>query len=742
MTTRNLKRNSFSAVFTLSGFAFMEQVFGVIERITFQNDENGYTVAKINIHKQKELVCIVGFLPLINPGVTVRCEGEWRQHLVHGQQFEVKSYSIEAPANLLGIKKYLGSGLVKGIGPVYAEKIVDYFGLETLNIIDKFPARLNEIKGIGKKKINLIATCWADQKSIRDVMVFLQGHGVSPAFAQKIYKVYQKESIKKVTENPFQLARDIFGIGFKTADTLASKLNILKDSTVRIDAGVEYVLSELSNDGHVCYPVDEFLNYAEKLLEVPSSMIEQRLHVLKQAEYIEIFKLVFDTDLKPFIWLKSLFNAEIGIAREIKRLNEEPSVLRKVQLEKAVEWVQEKLQIELAEQQIQAVKQGLSEKVQVITGGPGTGKSTITKAILHISEKLTSHILLAAPTGRAAKRMSEITGKTAKTIHSLLEFDFKKGGFKRCRENPLECDLIIVDEASMIDTPLMYNLLKAIPSHARLILIGDVHQLPSVGPGNVLKEMISSKRLPVTILTEIFRQAKGSKIILNAHLINNGLYPDIRHAPDSDFFFIEAAEVEQVLKEIVTLAIQRLPQKYNLHPLNDIQVLAPMKKGMVGTENLNAVLQQELNAKDASLMRFGRKFMVGDKVMQIRNNYQKEVFNGDVGRIVAIDFIEQSLLVCFDDKEILYESAELDELVLAYAVSVHKYQGSECPCIVMPVHTTHFKLLQRNLLYTGVTRGKRLVVLVGTKKALAMAVKNDEVKKRYTGLKSALLGVL
>ena len=722
----------------------MEQVQGYIERITFQNEENGYTVAQLKSHNCNDLLCVVGIMPTALPGVTLRCYGFWKQHLVHGRQFEVAKYTVEAPADLLGIKKYLGSGLIRGVGPVYAEKIVSQFGLDTLHIIDQSPQQLLQIKGLGKKRLSKIISCWQDQKIIRDVMIFLQGHGVSPAFAQKIFKTYGQESIKKVEENPFQLAKDIFGIGFKTADGLASKMGILKDAVFRIDAGIEYVLSELSNDGHVCYPIEEFLPIAETLLEVPKEMIEQRLSFQQSEERIQLFRIVFEGNLREFIWLTSLFLAETGIAREIKRLKESPCALRSVDAPKALSWVQEKLQISLAAQQVQAVASSLSEKVQIITGGPGTGKSTITNGILKIVEKLTApeKIILAAPTGRAAKRMSEITQKKAKTIHSLLEFDFKNGGFKKRRDNPLDCDLIIVDEASMIDTLLMNSLLKAIPSHARVIFVGDVNQLPSVGPGNVLKEMIASMQIPVTRLTEIFRQAQGSRIVTNAHLVNEGSFPDIRLMPDSDFFFIEANESEDVLKEIVSLVTQRLPQKYGLHPVNEIQVLAPMKRGLIGTENLNAVLQGELNPKNDPLMRFGRRFLPGDKVMQIRNNYQKEIFNGDIGRISTIDLIDQELVVIFDEREVVYEFSELDELVLAYAVSVHKFQGSEYPCVVMPLSTAHYILLHRNLLYTGMTRGKKLFVLVGSKKALAMAVKNNEVQKRYTGLKQALMGYL
>lgn len=721
----------------------MEQLTGYIERITFQNPENGYTVAQLQDPKRKTLVCIVGTLPSIRPGETVRCFGIFKHHLIHGHQFIVSNYQVEAPADILGIKKYLGSGLIKGIGHVYAGRIVEIFGIETLNIIDQSPERLLEIEGLGKKRLEKIKQCWSDQKSIREVMIFLQTYGVTPTYAQKIFKAYGSKSVEKVKENPYSLARDIFGIGFKTADTIAQKIGIAIDSPQRIDSGSEYVLSELSDEGHVCYPVSEFIIEAEKILEVNAELIKSRIDALQNENRIEQFNLVFNGALTPFIWSKPLFVSEVGIAREIARLKKAQCHLRHVDKEKALAWVQTHLQIKLAQNQQDAVACALSDKVQIITGGPGTGKSTITKAILSITEKLTSKICLAAPTGRAAKRMCEITGKKASTIHSLLEFDFKKGQFKKNRESPLDFDLIIIDEASMIDTYLMYSLLKAIPDSARLIFVGDINQLPSVGPGNVLKDMINSNCIPVTMLNEIFRQAAGSRIITNAHRINSGAFPDITNHSDSDFFFIESGEPEDVLNQIIALVGHRLPKKYGLDPVNEIQVLAPMKKGIIGTENLNNVLQEKLNPKnkDTPLLASGRKFLLGDKVMQLRNDYQKEVYNGDIGRITQINPTDQHLVVTFDDREVIYDSSDCDELILSYAVSIHKYQGSECPCVVIPVHTTHFKLLNRNLLYTAVTRGKKIVVLVGTKKALMIAVKNDEVKKRYTGLQEALIGI-
>ncbi len=716
----------------------MEQINGYIERITFHSDESGFTVAQLQQPKHRELTCIVGTMPGIQPGETVRCYGKWKSHLVHGNQFEIEKFSVEAPADLIGIKKYLGSGLIKGIGPKYSSKIVEKFGIETLNIIDQFPERLLEIPGFGRKKIECIKNCWTEQRSIRDVMVFLQGHGVSPAFAQKIFKTYGSKSVATVKENPYCLARDMFGVGFKTADNLAEKMGIGKESHQRTDAGIEYVLLELSQHGHVCYPVEEFLKEAEKTLEITAAQIEPRLQILQNEDRIELADIMGNGVKKPYVWIKYLFASEMGIAREMKRLKKGISLLRQIDKEKAIQWVQQQLNIELAENQKIAVAHAISGKLHIITGGPGTGKSTITNAILTIMDKLTTKICLAAPTGRAAKRMSEITGRKALTIHSLLEFDFK-GGFKRNRDNRLECDLIIIDEASMIDTSLMYNLLKAIPDQARVIFVGDINQLPSVGPGNVLRDMIGSRGIPVTTLKEIFRQAAGSHIITNAHKINNGLFPSLYNGKESDFFFMECEENEEVMNTIIKLVSQRLPNRYGFSPTADIQVLAPMKKGFIGTENLNIELQKTLNPKEIGLHRGFQKFHVGDKVMQTRNDYQKEVFNGDIGYIMNIDPDDQVVVIKFDDREVPYSYSEMDEVILAYAISIHKFQGSECPCVVMPIHTSHFIMLHRNLLYTGITRGKKLVVLVGTKKAISIAIHNDEVKKRYTSLQQALM---
>lgn len=708
----------------------MDQISGFIEALVYTQPENGFTVARLKEPKKKEFTVIVGYLPSIQPGETITCKGEWKLHPSHGYQFTVSEYDVNTPSDLAGIQKYLESGLVKGIGPVFAKKIVDQFGEKTLTVIEQTPYRLREISGLGEKKMASLIESWKQQKSIREVMLFLRSHGVSPSFAQKIYKAYGDESIAKVKENPYRLAKEIFGIGFKMADAIAIKLGFALYSPQRIEAGIEFVLWELSNEGHTCYPKSELLPLAHQILEVEIPSIEKEIEALLQKELL--------VEREHLLWLKPFIAYEQAIAKDLLRLVHSPQAIRPIDAAKAAEWVEEKLKVSFAEQQKKAVIQALTDKVHIITGGPGTGKSTITNAILRVSEKLTSSILLAAPTGRAAKRLSQITHRKAFTIHALLEMDFSSGGFKRGKENPLSCDLLIVDEASMIDTRLFFSLLKAIPSHARLLLVGDVDQLPSVGPGTVLRDLIDSKTLPVTRLTEIFRQAKGSRIITNAHRINQGEFPSLEAAEKSDFHFMEAETPEAIQQIILELVSKEIPKRWRFDRIEEIQVLSPMRKGVIGAEMLNEALQNLLNPHPKPLLRAGRRFHPNDKVMQIRNNYDKNVYNGDIGRIVHIDLVEQQVVVNFDENSVEYDFSELDELSLCYATSIHKYQGSECPCIVIPIHTSHFKLLHRNLLYTGVTRGKRQVYLVGTKKAVAIAVQNDQVKKRYTGLIQAI----
>ena len=712
----------------------MDEIYGFIESIVYADAEGGFTVARLKEPKKKELTCIVGLMPSLQPGETIRCKGFWKHHPEYGQQFEVKMFDLETPSDLLGIKKYLESGMIKGIGSVYAERIINAFGLATLNVIDQTPERLIEVPGIGEKRAQQIKECWDAQRSIRLVMICLRGLGVSPAFAQKIYKMYGEKSIEKVKLHPFQLAKEIHGIGFKTADAIAKATGIAHDSLERIESGIEHTLWELSNEGHVCYPETELILAVASILEVAAEKVKEGIDTLVKTDGL--------IRAQDKIWVKPLYFAESGIARELARLLHAACHLRPVQIDKAIEWVEKKLHIELAIEQREAIKLGMQEKVLIITGGPGTGKSTITKALLAITEKISPRILLAAPTGKAAKRMCEITGKKAWTIHSLLEMDFTKGTFKRGRNHPLDCDLIIIDETSMIDTQLMCYLLRAVPETARLILIGDVDQLPSVGPGTVLNDLLGNEQLCRIRLKKIFRQAAGSRIITNAHKINAGEFPDLSSKSGSDFQFIEASKPEEIVMHITDLIKNRLTKAYHFHRFEDIQVLSPMKRGLIGTENLNVVLQKELNPASNPLHRMGRCFYVGDKIMQIRNNYEKEVYNGDVGKIVEIDFTDNLLKAAFDGKIISYDFAEIDELQLAYAVSIHKFQGSECPCIIIPIHTSHFKMLYRNLLYTGLTRGKKRVIFIGTKQAVAISVQNADSQKRYTGLPEILQKIL
>lgn len=715
----------------------LETLSGTIDQIVYQNEENGYTVARLKSPVHKEAIVIVGSLMPIAAGEIITADGTWKHHPSFGRQFVVDAFEISLPKDLKGIERYLESGAIKGIGPTYAKRIVDYFGTKTFDILDHKIERLEEVEGIGEKRLEKIKASWVEQGAIRNVMVFLRGHNVSLSMAQKIYRRYKEQTLEIIQNNPYQLARDIHGIGFKTADALAQEIGIDKESKDRIQSGIEHILRVLCDEGHSCYPLSGLTKHGSTLLEVEEELIKKEVQpLISGGRLIGLFPHEHCEDM--ILWTKQMFEYEMSIVDEIGRLINSPCFLRSVDSEKAIDWAQEKLNIEFASEQKWAIEKSMQDKIHIITGGPGTGKSTITNAILTLSEKITTKILLAAPTGRAAKRLSEITRKKASTIHSLLEMDFTQGGFKRNRTNPLQCELLIIDEASMIDTHLMSSLLKAIPTKARVIIIGDIDQLPSVGPGSVLKDLIESETIPTTRLKEIFRQAKGSRIIRNAHKVNQGQFPELEEDPKSDFWFIALEKPEEIMARILHLVTEKLPETKGFHPFEEIQVLSPMKKGVLGTLNLNIALQDKLNPSLKRVTKMGRTFRLGDKVMQIRNNYDKLVFNGDVGRIVEIDEKEEELVVQFDGQQVEYNFTEIDELILAYAVSVHKYQGSECPVIVMPIHTSHFKLLVKNLVYTGITRGKKLVILVGSKRAVAMAVKSVSTDQRFTGLKNFL----
>lgn len=717
---------------------------GQIERVTFYNDETDFTIAKLKVSGYRDLVTITGTLMAPTPGQVVRATGEWINHPKFGEQFKIVRYTTLVPATVAGMEKYLGSGLIKGIGPVMAKRMVRQFGEDTLKVIEEGAEKLLEVEGIGNKRVTMIAKAWADQKEIREVMLFLQSHGVSSTYAAKIFKQYGQQSIDVVQENPYRLADDIFGIGFITADRIAENLGIAKDSPVRAAAGVIYALNQLADEGHVYYPHEALVDRSREMLQVEPEIALTGLQSLVAAKKVVLEYLREDEKAPPgdntAVYLSTFLACEKSIAFRLKTLHATPLRKRKIDAHKAVEWVQKQLSLSLALNQIEAVKCATEKKVMVITGGPGTGKTTIINAILKIFGRLGIDILLAAPTGRAAKRMTEATGHEARTIHRLLEFSPQKGGFQKNEEHPLKCDLLIVDEASMIDTVLMHHLLKAVPVHATLILEGDVNQLPSVGPGNVLKDIISSGAVPVVFLTEIFRQAQDSSIIVNAHLINKGVIPKLdadRHER-TDFYFIQKDEPEEALKVILELLSGRIQRAFGFDPIDDVQVLSPMNRGTVGARNLNVELQQILNPREDGMTRGGRNFRINDKVMQIRNNYDKEVYNGDIGRILKINTEDQEVTVVFDGRRVAYDHSDLDELVLAYAVSVHKSQGSEYPCVVIPLLTQHYVMLQRNLIYTAITRGKKLVTLVGSKRALAIAVKNDKMQKRYTHLDSRL----
>ena len=709
-----------------------EVLAGLVERVTYHNAENGFCVLRAKARGHRDVVTVVGHAATIAAGEWITASGEWINDRTHGQQFKARFLRTSLPDSADGIEKYLASGMIRGVGPVYAKKLVRAFGDKVFDVIEATPDRLREVDGIGPVRAASVLAAWAEQKAVREIMVFLHSHGVGTARAVRIFKTYGSDAIQVMTENPYRLARDIRGIGFKTADAIAMKLGIEKTATIRVRAGISYALTEAMDEGHCGLPTAELIPLAEKLLTVPQQLIGTALD-LELQEGTVVADRVGET---PCVFLAGLHRAERNIAERLTRLANGTLPWPWIDPDKALPWVEKHIGLALAESQIAAIRLALMSKVLVMTGGPGVGKTTIVKAILRILAAKGTEILLCAPTGRAAKRMTEATGFEAKTIHRLLEVDPKGGGFKRGDDNPLDCDLLVVDETSMVDVMLMHALMKAVPDRAALLIVGDIDQLPSVGPGQVLADVISSGAVPVVRLTEVFRQAAQSRIITSAHRINQGSIPDLGPPEaESDFYFVQADDPETAVARIIELVKTRIPKRFGLDPIRDIQVLCPMNRGGVGARSLNIELQAALNpAGDRKVERFGWTFAPGDKVMQIENDYDKEVYNGDIGTIDDVDSNSGELIASFDGRSVTYGFGELDMLVPAYAATIHKSQGSEYPAVVIPMLTQHYAMLQRNLLYTGVTRGKRLVVLVGQKKAVAIAVRNVSGRRRWSKL--------
>ena len=782
----------------------METLHGILERIVYESPDTGYTVGRLSARDHAELITVVGSLASINPGESLLLQGRWVDNPRYGRQFQIEKYETILPANVVGLRKYLGSGLIKGIGPKMAGLIVRKFGMDTMDVIENEPEKLARVPGIGRKRVKIIKEAWEAQREIKNVMLFLQSHDVSTAHAAKIYKTYENDAIPIVTKDPYRLADDIYGIGFVTADTIAQKLGIDKDAPQRVQAGIKYVLSQKADDGHVFQRRAELIEACQTMLEQELEAIEQGISALVEKEeiinpgftdvvdsdeQIDIDEIhddyeISEIDQEPLstenrepttddhsaIYLAPFYYAELGVANQFLRLltsQEHSPGLLPPNTTRFLTQLEDGMDLHFAPQQRKAIYTAMTTRALILTGGPGTGKTTTVVGMIRLFEAAGRRITLTAPTGRAAKRLSETTGREAKTIHRLLEFSPQNNGFKRNRQNPLDTDVVIVDETSMVDLVLMNRLMQAIRPTTTVILIGDTDQLPSVGAGNVLRELIDSHKIPVIQLTEIFRQAQESMIVTNAHRINKGDFPELTGDTDRNFFFMEEEDPEAIVGLICTLIADRLPQHYDYHPIDDIQLLCPMRRGMLGTESFNKRLQEVLNPEygvspvshPLEKSRFGFQgyrqgprrsempspisrtaggFRVGDKVMQVRNNYDYDVFNGDIGRVLAIEHLDKKVYIQFPDKQVAYDTADLGELVLAYATTVHKAQGSEYPAVVIPLHTQHYLMLQRNLLYTGITRAKECVVIVGTKQALGICIRNNQVMQRNSHLAERL----
>jgi exodeoxyribonuclease V alpha subunit len=712
-----------------------EVLSGFVDRVTFHNAESGFCVLRVSARGRREPVTIVGHAAAISAGEFVQASGTWINDRTHGVQFRASFLKATAPTTVEGIEKYLASGMIRGIGPVYARRLVRAFGAAVFEVIGRAPGRLREVEGIGPRRAERIVGLWAEHQTIREIMLFLHQNGVGTARAVRIYKTYGADALRLISENPYRLARDIRGIGFRSADRIAERLGIERTALIRVRAGISFALTRAMEDGHCGLPGEELTTLTRELLDVPAALVDTALGL-----ELEDGTVIADAARgRRVIFPAGLYRAEREIALKLLALRAGRPPWPAIDAEKAIPWVEKRTGLALAEGQKRAIGAALAAKVMVITGGPGVGKTTLVNALLSILRAKAVAIGLCAPTGRAAKRLAETTGLEAKTIHRLLETDPRTGAFRRTAELPLDCDLLVVDETSMVDVPLMRALVRALPDRAALTLVGDVDQLPSVGPGQVLADIIASDAVPVVRLTEVFRQAAASRIIVNAHRINEGLMPDLEPVESGDFHFVEAADPEAGVRKVLALVRERIPKRFRLDPIRDIQVLCPMNRGGLGARALNLELQNALNPPgDNRIERFGWTFCPGDKVMQVENDYDRDVYNGDLGIVSRIGGEEGELAVDFDGRRVSYGFGELDALVLAYATTIHKSQGSEYPAVVIPLTTQHYPMLQRNLVYTGVTRGKRLVVLVGQKKALAIAVKGAQTRQRWSKLREWL----